>query len=833
MNINVKDILFPYLRNLITDTEALKKLEDISSSETNRGTVRDKGLARCASSFILRVQQYNSGIASANDMCLSIRDMVLIFGQAPLPDLLYDLVRRNGKEFGLNCERGNQVSCQRNFPNWLTPYKYIYDVYDLKPDPSSIEQSSAGDALLRKYTRFSNYKSFEQKLAVQTAINLPKDYSLLISQPTGGGKSLTTQMLISSSNGLTVIVVPTIALALDQKDAAKHNLRDSSSIYCYLGGQDNSEHQEILNAIKSQTAKALFISPEAILKNKGLNQLLDVAAETKYLKNIVIDEAHIVPDWGVFFRPDFQLLSIEIAKWRKLSNHDLRIYMLSATLSDDVVATLFDLFGFEGKNVQLRCDTLRQEPRYYYCSVKSRDEQKSKLIEAIYKLPKPMVVYVLEPEDALNLQRDLKNRGFSNIPVFTGKSKDNEREKILKGWKKNEFDVVIATSAFGIGVDKPNVRTIIHACCPENLSRFYQEVGRGGRDHLPSLSILLPYQNRNDGGSDVHRAFGLVRSKILTVDTSVIRWNSMLSSKSSECYHDYCILDTSTAPSTMSEDEAELTGKRNVSWNINLLLSFKRMGFIDLEDVSFISENNTYFVKVRYLKPEILGDQEKLKSVLEIPRNEEYNKQKAGYDAMVELINNPKKQCWGHAFKQLFPLSSAVCSGCPADSGEKSSVDSKFKLRNKPEIELPPATPSRPLKRRISSFNELVIERKSIGKYTSEEINILCEKSSKLGLGTAVIPNNYDDEVNFNGIVLDYDEFIFAVDHTPYLFAKGILCLMGDNKSENISLYKAISKLKSRSYVFVIYGNPNNVITGDGRAIRDEIEGYTITIDRL
>ena len=115
----------------------------------------------------------------------------------------------------------------------------------------------------------------------------------------------------------------------------------------------------------------------------------------------------------------------------------------------------------------------------------------------------------------------------------------------MTGWKNHEFDVVVATSAFGIGVDKPDVRTVIHACCPENLSRFYQEVGRGGRDRLPSLSLFLPYQSRYDSEGDVRRALGLVNKRVLTVERAVIRWNSMLNSPSTFIDGDECVLNTS------------------------------------------------------------------------------------------------------------------------------------------------------------------------------------------------------------------------------------------------------------------------------------------------
>lgn len=218
---------------------------------------------------------------------------------------------------------------------------------------------------------------------------------------------------------------------------------------------------------------------------------------------------------GCIFQTRLSDLFDYFEKWKRKSDDFIRTFLLSATLSDDVVDTLFALFGSEGKNAQVRCDALRQEPRFYFHSAKSKKEQDDKTIEAIKLLPKPMVVYVLEPREAKDLQKKLRQVGYKNIPVFTGETKEADRDIVLTGWKNHDFDVVLATSAFGIGVDKPDVRTIIHACCPENLSRFYQEVGRGGRDRLPSLSLFIPYQSRYDSEGDVRRALGLVLFKCL------------------------------------------------------------------------------------------------------------------------------------------------------------------------------------------------------------------------------------------------------------------------------------------------------------------------------
>ena len=117
---------------------------------------------------------------------------------------------------------------------------------------------------------------------MHTALTLPNGHTLLISLPTGGGKSLVTQLLASVSEGLTVVIVPTVALALDQYHAAQHNLTNNTEIYCYRGEQSEVERTTIITALKEKKARILFTSPEAILKNLELHRILDAAAKSHY-----------------------------------------------------------------------------------------------------------------------------------------------------------------------------------------------------------------------------------------------------------------------------------------------------------------------------------------------------------------------------------------------------------------------------------------------------------------------------------------------------------------------------------------------------------------------
>lgn len=835
-----KEILQQYIVGAMKSKSAIAELEKNLVDTSTLLKMQEAARSRYVIGFIRRVIQFKCDEASAKDLCLNIRDIILFLGRVKLTEKIYNVVREYGAEFDLVCENDLQVSCLHHIPEWLEPHQYIKDVYALRFDDSiELECESSGDAILAKHTGFNTYKNFEQKVAVHTALNLPNGHTLLISLPTGGGKSLVTQLLASTSEGITVVIVPTVALALDQYHAARHNLTDKTEIYCYRGEQSEVERTAIIKALKDKKARILFTSPEAILKNPELHRILDDAAKSHYLANVVVDEAHVVPDWGVFFRPDFQIFSILLKKWKRESGEFIRTFLLSATLSDDVVDTLFALFGSDGKNAQVRCDVLRQEPRFYFHSAKSRKEQDDKTIEAIRLLPKPMVVYVLEPREAKDLQKKLRQVGYKNIPIFTGETKEADRDAVLTGWKNHDFDVVIATSAFGIGVDKPDVRTIIHACCPENLSRFYQEVGRGGRDRLPSLSLFIPYQSRYDSEGDMRRALGLVNKRVLTVERAVIRWKGMLSNPTAIIDADECVLNTSATPATMTDEEAEYAGNQNVAWNVNLLLFLHRTGFIDLLDTNYVFDKKSnppkkyYTVTIKLLHPDILSDDDSLTAALKEPRAREYEAQMLGYRIMAELVSSPKALCWGRVFRHLFPLSREVCNGCPADPEGRITSDETYKLRTNPDIQLPPARPSRRLDRNMGSFNEMIISRPSNGPCSAEEVAVIAEKASQNNIGALVVPNRLANQIVYDGILLNYEEFYYAVAHCPYFFARGVVCIFDGDTGTNFTLYKNLGKLDAYGYRRILYCNENTIVANGGKTIREYSDGYPIPIQKF
>ena len=242
-----KEVLQQYIVGAMKSQSAIAELEKNLVDTSDSLKMQEAARSRYVIGFIRRVVQFKREEASAKDICLNIRDLILVLGRVKLTEKLYAVVKEYGAEFDLVCENDLQVSCLHHIPEWLAPHQYIKDVYALRHDDGiEFETESSGDAILATHTGFNAYKSFEQKVAVHTALNLPNGHTLLISLPTGGGKSLVTQLLASSSDGLTVVIVPTVALALDQYYAAQQNLTNETEIHCYRGEQSELERAKII-----------------------------------------------------------------------------------------------------------------------------------------------------------------------------------------------------------------------------------------------------------------------------------------------------------------------------------------------------------------------------------------------------------------------------------------------------------------------------------------------------------------------------------------------------------------------------------------------------------
>ncbi len=780
-----------------------------------------KTKAMCAYGTFIRYIKCKEGTASPLELLLKLRDLILFDRRVLCGDRIGKMIDQHGAEIDMYRDQDGYANVNLRIPDWIESEKFVTNTYDLANFCDEDDYCIGDEFLAKAVKKFKVYKSFEIKTAVHTALNLPDGHTLLASLPTGAGKSLITQMVSYYSDGLTIVVVPTVALAIDQYSAAISTLNDDfkDHVFYYRGGQSDQDYAEIIDSIKMRKARLLFISPEALLKNGALNTLLNHCAKNRYLKNIVIDEAHIVPDWGILFRPDFQCLAFALKRWKGLSGCKLKTYLLSATIPDETVEVLKHLFAPDNRIIEYRCDALRREPQFCFYETKSIKQRWKAVEEAIMLLPKPMIVYFLEPAEVIEFQKHLQGKGYLNVQAFHGDTKDSDREKILADWKDEEFDVVLATSAFGIGVDKSNVRTVVHACVPENLSRFYQEVGRAGRDGYASLSVLIPFTSKDNNGSDLERAHGLVRGRVLRVDTMVSRWRSLLNS----CLADGDIIevDTATVPQYFTDDAAEHAGERNSVWNINLLLFLHRIGFIDIQDVFYRIETKSYHFTAKVIKTTELSDDALMKESVEELREAELKAQLDGYFRMRDLVQHPNRRCWGAAFHRLYPLTNECCNGCPKHGRNTHVTDETYRIRTSIELKLEPQKLSPKMAFAMGCYDSLLIRNNRFPQVEMDTLSRTVEAMNRAGITTLVGKEEVVANMKFAGLILTRDEFSFMVSMCPGFFAGGVFAIFDGDEYANSALFSNIKELQEYGFKTVLYCSDDMFIHGYNRRITD------------
>lgn len=428
----------------------------------------------------------------------------------------------------------------------------------------------------------THYRSVGQRAAVRSALLTPPGATLLIDLPTGEGKSLVFHVIdrigftstpSSGTRGVTLVVVPTIALALDH--ASNSRRTDSPGPFAYVGGETEANGQ-LLERIRTGEQELCFASPEAVCG--PMRHALIKAAESGHLKAIVIDEAHLVDGWGTGFRTEFQLLSGIRRELIALSPSAVapRTILLSATLTIESITTLQQLFAGPGRFESVSAARVRPEPEFWVGGATDDEERQRRVLEALLHAPRPALLYVTRVSHAKDWFQRLCGRGFRRIRQVHGETSTHERQEVLDLWRIGQLDLVVATSAFGLGIDYPHVRSVIHACIPETLDRFYQEVGRGGRDGRKCLSLVLPSKE------DYIDAGGLNQQVTISIERGLQRWHAMFHhrSKQSIAFNKFRIrLDV---PPGHNEADIDMVSERNEDWNARTLTLMTRSGLIRL-----------------------------------------------------------------------------------------------------------------------------------------------------------------------------------------------------------------------------------------------------------
>ncbi len=437
------------------------------------------------------------------------------------------------------------------------------------------------DPFLGEASGFDRYVSPGQREAVRSALLLPPGETLVVALPTGSGKSFVGQASVlvrGLESGLSLCIVPTTALVLDQARQMRHMLkrsfprRDVPALawHAGLGAEDRTA---IKAAIREGRQGILYCSPEAVT-GALLPSLYD-AARAGLLSYLIVDEAHLLSQWGDSFRPAFQMLA---GVRRGLlgvcpEGRQFRTLLMSATLTPDTVETIDALFG-PARSVHMVASVhLRPEPQYWMHCEDDQEEKDRKVLEILRHAPRPFILYVTTRSDAERWIKLLRGSGYTRVDCFHGDTANLDRIRIIDQWSQGRLDGIVATSAFGVGIDKRDVRTVIHAAVPETLDRFYQEVGRGGRDGCPSGSFLIYSRN------DRETALQIASPSLISVDLAFERWSTMYDGRAKlDTLGELLELDLAVVPPRLRRQS-----DYNQSWNMRTLVMMARAGMLQLE----------------------------------------------------------------------------------------------------------------------------------------------------------------------------------------------------------------------------------------------------------
>ncbi|MHC5743381.1 MAG: DNA helicase RecQ [Nostoc sp.] len=301
---------------------------------------------------------------------------------------------------------------------------------------------------------------------------------LMVVMPTGGGKSLCFQLPALLKNGLTVVVSPLIALMQDQVEALRNNNINATFLNSSLNTYKVRSREE---AILSGKVKLLYVAPERLLSERFL-PFLDLVKEKIGISSFAIDEAHCVSEWGHDFRPEYRQL-----KSLRKRYPDVPTVALTATATDRVRSDIIQQLGLKQPNIHLA--SFNRENLYYEVRPKTKYAY-AELLELIRETEGSTIIYSLTRKKVDELTFKLQNDKIGVLPYHAGLT-DEQRSSNQTRFIRDDVRVMVATVAFGMGINKPDVRLVVHFDMPRNIESYYQESGRAGRDGEASRCTIF------------------------------------------------------------------------------------------------------------------------------------------------------------------------------------------------------------------------------------------------------------------------------------------------------------------------------------------------------
>ncbi len=324
--------------------------------------------------------------------------------------------------------------------------------------------------ILKKYWGYDNFRPLQEDIIHSIADG--KDTLGLM--PTGGGKSLTFQVPAMAMEGLCIVVTPLIALMKDQVD----NLRDRGirALAVYSG----MTHQEILTTLDNAVYgdfKFLYVSPERLCTKLFLQKV-----QHMNVCMLVVDESHCISQWGYDFRPSY----LKISEVREHITEGAPVLALTATATKEVVDDIQNQLNFRKKNVFSKSFE-RKNVAYIVRETETKDEE---LLSILEKMQGSTIVYVRSRKRTKEIADLLNASGFSADYYHAGLP-SGDKDIRQNAWKDNKIRIIVCTNAFGMGIDKPDVRLVVHVDLPNAIEEYFQEAGRAGRDGQKSYAVIL------------------------------------------------------------------------------------------------------------------------------------------------------------------------------------------------------------------------------------------------------------------------------------------------------------------------------------------------------
>lgn len=326
---------------------------------------------------------------------------------------------------------------------------------------------------MQKYWRHGAFRPLQEDIV--TSVLKGQDTLALL--PTGGGKSVCFQVPAILLEGICIVITPLIALMKDQVSQLKQRDLEAVAIH---SGMTRQQVDILLDNCIHGNVKFLYVSPERLQ-----TEMFVVRVRQMKVGLIAVDEAHCISQWGYDFRPPY----LQIAALRELVP-DVTVIALTASATEIVCGDIKDKLAFKHGSAIFKKSFARENLSFV---VRKSENKEKKLLEILQKVKGPAIIYVRSRKATQEIAGTLLKRKISASFYHAGLNFE-ERSTRQDQWIQNKSRVMVATNAFGMGIDKPDVRVVIHLDLPENLESYYQEAGRAGRDGLRAYAVLI-YQD--------------------------------------------------------------------------------------------------------------------------------------------------------------------------------------------------------------------------------------------------------------------------------------------------------------------------------------------------